>query len=325
MTSRERVCRALRFETPDRIPRQLWVLPAAYLTHGWDLVECIQRYPADINPRQPILPELPLLYRKGTHVDEWGSTWFNLQDGMAGEVRIPAVAEWSALDRLKPPPLDGLEAEFRQRSAHCPDAFHSLVAGSFFERLQYLRGTEKLYMDLVDQPPELTRLRDIVLEHLLDSIDIALRCPCDAIQFADDWGSQRSLLISPTLWRDFFKPCYRMLFDRVHAAGKFVFMHSDGFILDLLEDWIELGVDALNCQVWLMQPEALTPFRGRITFWGELDRQHLLPHGSPADIRHAVSTMVKTLSTPQGGLIGQSEIDGLTPLANVEAVLQTWE
>lgn len=324
MIARERVCRTLRFQTPDRIPRQLWIMPSAFLAHGPKLIDLLRQYPVDINPRKLEIPELPPLYRKGTFIDEWGSTWLNLQDGVAGEVKLPAVAEWSDLPRLKPPALQGVEVEFQKLSAHCPDAFHSLVAGALFERLQYLRGTENLYIDLLDQPQSLFTLRNIVMDHLMQRIEIALQCPCDAVQFADDWGSQRALLISPALWREFFKPCYRMLFERVKSAGKFVFMHSDGFIVDIIEDLIELGVDALNCQVWAMGPERLKPFRGRLTFWGELDRQWLLPKGTPADIRRRIHDMTKTLSTPMGGLIAQSEIDALTPIENIEAVLQPW-
>lgn len=125
MKSRERVERTLRYQRPDRIPRHIWILPSAFLAHSDNLVDLIRRYPSDINPRKPIIPELPPVYRQGTHVDEWGSTWLNLQDGMAGEVQIPAVADWSDLPSLKPPSLDGLEAGYMQQSAHCPDAFIS--------------------------------------------------------------------------------------------------------------------------------------------------------------------------------------------------------
>lgn len=326
MTSRERVKRALRFESPDRIPRQLWILPSAYMKHGQDLVDLLQRYPVDINPRPPVIPEMGPEYRKGTWTDEWGSVWLNLDDGIVGEVKQPVLAEWSALDSLKPPPVPAdrnpaVEAVLEHR----PDAFTTLVAGQIFERLQYLRGTENLYMDLALQPPELCRLRDLVMEYLHEQVDRCLETPCDAIQFADDWGSQRSLLIQPQLWRDFFKPCYAELFGRIKAAGKFVFLHSDGYIVEIIEDLIEIGVDALNSQVWIMGAEELGKrFRGRITFWGEISRQTILPNGSPADVRAAAATMKEQLATPEGGLIAQSEVDRMTPLANIEALLQPW-
>ena len=133
------------------------------------------------------------------------------------------------------------------------------------------------------------------------------------------------MFIPPGMWRAFFKPAYAELFRICKEAGKFIFFHSDGYILEIIEDFIELGVDALNCQVWCMGPEVLgEKFRGRITFWGEINRQFTLPHGTPDDIRAAAAKMKEHLATPAGGLIGQGEIDGLTPLENVEALLTAW-
>lgn len=327
MTSRERVCRTLRFEGADRIPRSLWVLPAAYLKHGEQLADLLQRYPPDINPRPPGVPELPAEYRQGTFKDAWGSIWLNLQDGIAGEVKQPALGHWSDLAGFKHPPA-WTDADTRlvlERHARAPDAFNLLVAGCLFERLQYLRGTEALYIDLADQPKELLRLRGIVMDYLHRRIEACLKQPCDAIHFADDWGSQRSLLIHPTLWREFFKPCYAELFKQVHQGGRFVFMHSDGFIMDIIADLIEIGVNALNCQVWVMGPASVgARFRGRITFWGELNRQTTVPHGTPDEVRDAIRTMKAQLATPSGGLIAQSEVDDLTPIENIEAILQPW-
>lgn len=327
MTSREIVTRTLRFEGAERIPRSLWILPAAFLRHGHALVDLLARYPCDVNPRLLRVPEIPPEARNGTWKDEWGSVWLNLQDGIVGEVKQPAVAAWADLAALIPPPVWS-EAEtkaFEEKLAFAPQAFHTLVVGSLFERMQYLRGSEKLYLDLAEQSAELLRLREIVMGHLHRRVQACLKLPCDALQFADDWGSQRSLLIHPKLWREFFKPCYAELFAQVHKGGRFVFMHSDGFITEIIEDLIEVGVNALNCQVWAMGPESLgARYRGRITFWGELSRQTLVPHGTPAEIRAATQVMKKHLATPRGGLIAQSEVDGLTPLENIEAVLQTW-
>ena len=327
MTSREVVAKTLRFETPGRIPRSLWILPSAYLAHGRQLVELLERYPLDINPRPPVVPELPPSYRAGTYRDEWGSVWLNLQDGIAGEVKEPALSDWSALSGFKAPPVwTADDTSFvTERHRRAPDAFTHIVAGSFFERMQYLRGTEQLYMDLMDQSRELLRLRDIIMDYLQRRVEKCLEDPCDAIHFADDWGSQLSLLISPKLWREFFKPCYARLFEQVRRGGKFVFMHSDGFIMDIIEDLVEVGVNALNCQVWAMGPDKVgARFRGKITFWGELNRQTTVPHGTPEDIRAAIRVMKENLATPSGGLIAQSEIDNLTPLANIEAILRQW-
>ena len=74
-----------------------------------------------------------------------------------------------------------------------------------------------------------------------------------------------------------------------------------------------------------MGPEVLGErFRGRITFWGEINRQTTLPRGTPDDVRAGAATLREHLGTPAGGLIGQGEIDGLTPFENIEALLTAW-
>lgn len=101
-------------------------------------------------------------------------------------------------------------------------------------------------------------------------------------------------------------------------------MHSDGYILPILPDLIEIGVDALNCQVFCMGPEKLKVFAGQITFWGEIDRQHLLPHGSLEEIRNAVERLREAF-WKNGGAIAQCEFGPGAKPENVEEVFRTWE
>ncbi|MEW5902596.1 MAG: uroporphyrinogen decarboxylase family protein, partial [Acidobacteriota bacterium] len=151
------------------------------------------------------------------------------------------------------------------------------------------------------------------------------RTAVDALVFSDDWGSQQALLISPELWREMFKPLYRDYIEICHRHGKFAFMHSDGFILDIVPDLVELGLDALNSQLFCMDIEELgRRFRGKITFWGEIDRQRLLSHGTPAEIRAAV-TRVKNALYQCGGVIAQCEFGAGARPENVAAVFAAWE
>jgi hypothetical protein len=91
-------------------------------------------------------------------------------------------------------------------------------------------------------------------------------------------GSQQGLLLHPDIFRKIFKPMYREYVEIARSHGKHVFMHSDGYILDIIPDLIEVGIDALNAQVFCMGLKELGDrFRGRITFWGEIDRQRLEP------------------------------------------------
>jgi len=193
-----------------------------------------------------------------------------------------------------------------------------------FERMQFLRGTENLFIDLMMEEPEFFKLRDIVEDYYTAYLDLWLKTDVDGVIFADDWGTQRSLMISPESWRSLFKPVYQRLFSRAKQAGKFVFMHSDGYILDIYDEFIELGVDAINSQVWCMGLEKVAEkCNGRITNWGEICRQKILPNGTIDEVKEAIHQMKKYLWV-NGGLIGQFEAGHDMPLENIKVGLQNW-
>jgi uroporphyrinogen decarboxylase len=139
----------------------------------------------------------------------------------------------------------------------------------------------------------------------------------------DDWGSQRSLLINPGLWIEIFKPMYKDYINIAHKYGKKIFMHSDGYIVDIYPHLIELGLDAVNSQIFCMGLESLKQFKGQITFWGEIDRQHLLPHGTLEDIENAVNS-VKDSLWQHGGVIAQCEFGPGAKPENIYKVFETW-
>lgn len=338
MTGRERVLRALNFEPTDRVPMDIWVLPAARLAHGEAFAQLQKRYEDRIDIMSFVGPFdhgfTPEYYTVGTFTDPWGSVWRNLQPGVVGEVKQPVFADYEAMRGYVSP-----KAEFlRQWEQHKPALEQQLrearktgkflIGGwvSVFERLQFLRGTEDLYCDIALEEPELFGLIELVMDYLRAYVDAWAQMDVDAIPFGDDWGTQISLLISPVTWVKLFQPLYQELFDRIHAAGKKVFFHSDGYIFDLYPHFIEMGVDAINSQLWCMGVEKVAEqFAGKITFWGEISRQNTLPNGTPEDVKASERKMMQLLRVNGGGLIGQSEMNRDVPLANVQAFYEAWD
>ena len=100
-------------------------------------------------------------------------------------------------------------------------------------------------------------------------------------------------------------------------------MHSDGYTLDILPDLIEIGLDAINTQIFCMGMDKLAPFRGKITFWGEIDRQHLLPYASTEEIRRAVDKVHAALYD-RGYCIAQCEFGPGAKPENVREVFIRW-
>ena len=266
-------------------------------------------------------------YAIGTYSDEWGCTFVNRQAGIIGEVKEPLIASWDDMEKITEP-VGALTADTSQVAAFCRQTDKFVLAPCCprpFERLQFLRGTENVMMDLALDSSDLRALLDRIHRFYLKEVELWCATPVNGIVFMDDWGAQRSLLISPAMWRDVFKPLYREYIDIAHAAGKKIFMHSDGWITDIIDDLIELGLDALNAQVFCMDMEDLGKrFRGKITFWGELDRQQLLPHGNRDEIVDAVGRFNRCFYD-RGGVIGKLEFGPGANPDNVYAAFEAWE
>ena len=324
MTSRERVIAAIRFRGPDRIPVDLWTVDAVYLRYGRKVDELLKKHPIDFGHSQWNFEKMDPRLRAGRYEDEWGCVWGNKAPGYFGMVIKHPLEDYRMLERFKPP-FDNMRDLGEDDPSRGRDKFWLGFGADFFHRMCWLRGMDKVMIDLMDGSAELYKLRKMLLEFFSRQVSLQAKRSFDGITFADDFGSQRQLLMSPELWRSFIKPVYQELFRICKQAGKFIFFHSDGYIIEIIEDLIEMGVDALNCQVWCMGPETLgKKFAGTITFWGEVNRQTTIPHGSPEDIRASARGMKEYLATPTGGLIGQGEVDGLTPLENIEALLTAW-
>ena len=333
MTSRERVVAALTFSRPDRAPRDLWPLPYVSLFRKNELDEMMSRFPGDFG-RPELSPgsddlDLQKLSRSGSYKDEWGSVWQVGEPGVIGEVKQPVLADLSALRTFRPPWETLKERDWNHVNRTCDASQLFMVSGVCarpFERLQFIRGTENLYIDLAYDTAEIRLLIEMVREFYREDVVAWSRSNVDAVFLMDDWGSNTSLLINPAQWRVVFKPIYAELCEIIRSAGKFVFFHSDGNIEAIYPDLIEIGVSALNSQLFCMDIERLGErYRGKITFWGEIDRQRILPYGTPEEVRAAVHRVRKALDAGNGGVIAQCEWGKDNSAENIAAVFEAWE
>jgi uroporphyrinogen decarboxylase len=333
MTGRERVQRTLKFQSPDRAPRELWALPGISMFRKAEMDALLAQYPSDF-----IGPEVRYGRGRrahgaeavvGTSTDEWGCPFTVAEPGVVGEVKNPPLADIAALDHFLPPDEILDEADFSRVDASCAATDKFVKAGTTirpFERMQFLRGTANLMMDLAWGTREVYRLRDMVHEFFLRELALWCKTDVDGISFMDDWGSQRALLISPKLWREFYKPLYAEYCRMIHAAGKAVFFHSDGYIRAIMPDLIEIGVDAMNSQLFCMDIEEIgRSLKGQITFWGEIDRQNILPFGTVEDVRAAVCRVRAALDDGRGGVIAECEWGIGVKSESIAAVYSTWD
>ncbi len=329
MKSRERVIRAIEMTGPDRIPISHTTLAGAFRHHGEALHLLYDKYPSDC-VHLGATGEGEFSGRAGVEsVDAWGSVWVSTTDDYKGSIVEPLLKTWDDFDDFHPPdPV--VDPQDLARGRHIVEenagSKYLVVDGdTLWQRMFYLRGYEKIMVDLAIHRKKAAALRDMILEFMLERMRIWLELEIDAFQVRDDWGTQETLMINPALWREFFKPAYREICEVVHGAGRHLWFHSDGAINAIIPDMIEIGVDVINPQVPLVGVEALgREHGGEVCFLGDVDRQQLLPFGTPEEIERYVKRVIEALGIYDGGYIGRGELASDVPLENARAMFQAF-
>jgi uroporphyrinogen decarboxylase len=309
--------KALRFERPERIPVGVGILPAAWMKHRRALDEIVARHPALFGKQKVGERDYDAVggtYVAGAHTDAWGCVWSNVKTGMEAIVTGHPVPTREDVRRLKPPTKD----------AGFPHGFMYL-------RLCDLRGFEEMMVDFSEEPPELQQLLDIVLEYNLRQGRLRLeelqrKPPTEPlVHFGDDLGMQHSLPMRPETWRKYLKPCFARIYRPFREAGYYVYMHTDGHILEIIPDLADCGVNVVNPQARANGLQNLARVcKGKICVALDLDRQ-MFPFATPAQLDAHVKEAVETLGAPEGGLWLSAELGEDVPLENVEAILTALE
>jgi uroporphyrinogen-III decarboxylase len=188
-------------------------------------------------------------------------------------------------------------------------------------RLLDLRGFDEAMLDFAEECEELQILIDKVLEYNCIQLDIALKAPGEIIHLGDDLGMQHGLAIGAERWRKSLKPCFARIYKKIRDAGKYVYMHTDGWIVDIIPDLIECGVHMLNPQIRANGLDNLVrECKGKVSVNLDLDRQ-LFPFATPSELDSHVRECVEAFTMPQGGFGMVIELNYEVPLNNVAALL----
>jgi uroporphyrinogen decarboxylase len=204
-----------------------------------------------------------------------------------------------------------------------------------FERACQLQGMDTTLMNMVIRPDFIhTLLQKVVslckthMKHFLN----ALNGNVDVIMIGDDLGTQENLLISPQMCRQILKPIYADWIAYINnISDAKVFFHSDGDITSLLDDLVEIGVDILNpIQTSAGSMADLSTLKKRygtrLCFCGAIDTQHILPRGSPEEVREEIRRVINLLG-PNGGYLVASvhSILDEVPAVNIVAMADAVE
>jgi len=213
----------------------------------------------------------------------------------------------------------------------------TLLNQSFFEIGAILFGYEEFMMNLVLKRDLMEHWLDRLLAHDLEILDkyLAIAGPyLSVIQLNDDFGAQDALQISPTLYREMFKPRQAKWIEFVKArTDTKVFLHCDGAVEELLPDFIEIGIDILNplqTNARGMEPERIKRKYGQnLSFWGAgVETQTTLPFGTVDQIKQEARERIELLAQGGGYVFGtihniQADISPERILAVFDTALQT--
>jgi len=141
-------------------------------------------------------------------------------------------------------------------------------------------------------------------------------------------GAQHEMLISPRMWRRYFKGRMATFIQELKAINPQVKVayHSDGDIRRIIPELVEIGLDVLNpIQPACMDPAELKGQYGdRLCFWGTVDEQQTLPFGTPEQVRAEVLERLRTVGRGGGLILAPTHHVQLdTPLENLRAMVET--
>jgi len=349
MDSRERVLAAVNHEKFDRVPTDIWATPEVLKKLKDYFGSNANIYPmlhidgiAGVEGIKYIGPVKPpkRIPRKGWEILPWEWMWgiktrkVRFRTGVYYEPVAYPLADAKTVDDLEKyrwPRADWFDYSKMRRHAEAARRKQVVMSGYMapFYLHNLLRG---LHISLVDPftNPEFThhllnRISDFLYEHHLHMFE-ACEGLIDLTQVSDDFGTQTSPMIKVETFREFYRPHLERFIDLAHRFGIKVFHHDDGGIRPLIPDLVEMGIDILNPLQWTcpgMELEGLKRDFGRhLCFHGGVDNQHILPFGTPEEVRAEVRHCIDVLSGDGTGYILAPchNIQPNTPVENIIAM-----
>lgn len=343
LTARENFLRALRREDPEWVPFDLNLSPALLQefkrrTGHEDPYEYYRiplagiqlapsRMKTDYSRYYPNgLPD-------GTSIDEWGIA--RRRGGFEHfEKMIHPMRAFSKPSEIEACPLPDLDAEYRWETA-ADQVQHIKARGlvavgymhcTIFEISWYLRGMEEFLTDLLMAPEMARTLMDRITDLRRAQARNYARVGADIIQFGDDVSTQLTMMMSPALWRREIKPRLAAVVAAAREANPSVitWYHGDGNLREIVPDLIEIGIQVLNP----VQPECLDPialkeeFGDRLSFWGTVGTQTLMPFGTPDEVRAWCRRMIETVGRGGGLVMAPTHVlEPEVPWENIEAMV----
>ncbi len=345
MTPRERVIEALNGRMPDRVPMALgfyspWIEAIEPMTpeeafpldlrflefnppHYQDgFLAYLQSLPRDVHVGN--LGQLKTYYEWAYHPER------GRERPLSGIRSIEGLSDLVLPDLTDPGRTTGLSDRVsewhRQGLAVAGGPPH--LGGELFEMGLRLRGFERFMEDLVARKDLAHHLLDQLARMLIDNVAVLVDTGIDILLLDDDVAMPTGLIVSPAMWREFFKPRLRKAIQAARDLSPdiLVFYHSDGDFTSLIPELIEIGVNVINP----LQPDCMDAvavkdaFGDRLALWGTVGTALMWDQGSSQEIRDEVQHRIATLG-PEGLLVSPAYDIDFAPLENIEGFVEAVE
>jgi uroporphyrinogen decarboxylase len=364
LSHRDRVLLSLNHETPDRVPIDLGGTQTSILVQPYEKLkeslglstptetqnkilglarvepEILKALDIDL---YHVLPGMPddwelVIHPDDSFYDDWGVRWqrptggyyYDMVEHPLSEGTLEAVEAYRWPDPIDPGRTAGVREELA-RLRKTTD--YALEAGalSIWESSWFLVGLETWLLSLRNLD-FIEAVMDGVLKVLKSMHAAYLRqagAYLDIVTLWDDYGTQRGPIISPKDWRRLVKPRLSEIIDNIRSyTAARIGLHSCGSLRAILDDLVEVGVEVLNpVQVTArgMQPEELkSRYGNRLSFWGGIDTQRLLPYGRPSEVAQIVRDTINELGRSGGYILASvHNIQPGTPVENIMTMYKT--
>lgn len=271
------------------------------------------------------------LDRDDPHIvyDRWGLGWRTDHDGErpVGNIVIPdieKVSEFQAPD----PQKEGQLHELTDIIDRYNNKGYAVAVGQYygiFEKAYLLLGYEDCLMAHYDHPDEMEILLDKITEYRIGISNMLVEHDIAFGHSGDDYGTQRGPVMSLEMWRRYYKPRLAKIWSVYKDHGLSVVHHSCGDCSVFLDDMIEIGLDAIHpVQSAAMDVEMLGKRYGNdLVFYGGIDCQDVLNHGTPEDVCKNVEMIVRNLGKYGNMVLAPINIMRDVPFENFEALVES--
>jgi uroporphyrinogen decarboxylase len=257
--------------------------------------------------------------------DEFGVAWV-LSEHDRG-VPIPCLREPDLSHYTFPDPTESYRvADLHRWNEDNNEYYRTNWIGDLWERASFMRGLEKLLLDISLNKKFVHELLRGLTDYILATMEIiAENNDFECFGLSDDYGTQKSLIMSPRDWNHFIKPHLKEIFTCAKKYNKHILLHSCGNLQEIIPDLIDIGLDILHP----IQPEAMdiyalkTEFGKDITFQGGMRTQDLLPYGKVEEIKDEVKTLKQKMGQNGGYILEPGiTVQGDVPLGNIVAMIE---